>query len=340
MRICVFCGSSCGNNELYANAAREMGRTLAQRGIELVYGGGRVGLMGALADAALTAGGAVIGVMPQSLVNREIQYTGLTRLHVVATMHERKTKMAELADGFIALPGGAGTLEEIFEQWTWAQLGIHHKPCGFVNTNGYFDPLRKMVGQMVSEGFLRPEHASMLLFNTEPAAIVDAFGGYSPPESKWQAPWNGDEPARTVIRIVAALVQDEAQRVLLVRKAGTRAFMQPGGKLRGSESHLAALERELGEELKCSVRPGTPAFLGTFTAPAANESGCLVEADLYRVELVGTVSAAAEIEEVVWLDPGQPCQIELAPLTREIVLPLAARAISERQQSRIQKAGQ
>lgn len=317
MRICVFCGSSSGNDEAYANAARDLGRTLATQGIDLVYGGGRVGLMGALADAALLAGGAVIGIRPRALVEREIQHVGLTELHTVATMHERKTKMAELADGFIALPGGAGTLEEIFEQWTWAQLGIHDKPCGFLNTNGYFDPLRDMIGRMTGEGFIRPEYASMLTFDTDPGAILEAFRGYAPPASKWQAP--------TVIHIVAALVEDEAGRVLLVRKRGTRAFMQPGGKLRDSESHLAALVREIGEELTCSVRPGSPVFLGTFSAGAANESGCIVEAALYRVELAGPVVAAAEIDEVVWLDPNGSCRIELAPLTREKVLPLAAK---------------
>jgi uncharacterized protein (TIGR00730 family) len=323
MRVCVFCGSSCGNNKLYADAAREMGRTLAQRRIDLVYGGGRVGLMGALAEAALLANGTVIGVMPQALVEREMQHTALSKLHIVATMHERKTKMAELADGFIALPGGAGTFEEIFEQWTWAQLGIHQKPCGFLNTNGYFDPLRRMITQMVDDGFLRPEHASMLVFNTEPAALIDAFGGYSPPVVKWQPPPNANESGRVVIRIVAALVQDEAFRVLLVRKRGTRAFMQPGGKLLDTESHIDALERELGEELSCSVRPGSPVFLGTFMAPAANEHGCLVEAALYRVDLVGTVQAGSEIQEAIWFDPCQPRQIELAPLTRKAVLPLA-----------------
>lgn len=316
MRICVFCGSKSGNNELYSNAAREMGRTLAGRSIELIYGGGRVGLMGTLADAALLAGGAVVGVMPQSLVDREIQHAGLTELHIVGTMHERKTKMAELAEGFIALPGGAGTLEEIFEQWTWAQLGIHHKPCGFLNTNGYFDPLRAMIDRMTAEGFLRPEHASMLVFDTEPGAIVDKFGAYCAPLAKWQ-------PAQTVIRIVAALVQDEARRVLLVRKKGTRAFMQPGGKLRYSESHLAALERELGEELGCSIRSGSDVFLGMFTAPAANENGYLVEAALYRVELDGEIGACSEIEEVAWIDPAETDHIELAPLTRDKVLPLA-----------------
>ena len=129
-----------------------------------------------------------------------------------------------------------------------------------------------------------------------------------------------------VIRIVAALVLDEEQRVLLVRKTGTRAFMQPGGKLRDSESHLAALEREISEELRCSVRPGSPVFLGTFSAPAANETGCVVEAALYRVELVGAISAASEIEEIVWVDPAQPHHLELAPLTRETVLPLATGA--------------
>lgn len=323
MRICVFCGSNSGNNELYANAARETGRTLARLGIDLVYGGGRVGLMGMLADAALIEGGRVIGVMPQSLLEREIQHTSLTELHIVATMHERKTRMAELADGFIALPGGAGTLEEIFEQWTWAQLGIHHKPCGFLNANGYFDPLRTMVSRMVGEGFLRPEYASMLLFDTEPAAIIDAFRGYLPPVAKYQAPPNSGEPANKFIRIVAALVQDDAGHVLLVRKRGTRAFMQPGGKLRDSESHLEALERELVEELSCSVQPDSPTLLGTFTAPAANESGYLVEAALYRVKLTGTISAAAEIEEIVWLDPNKPHEIELAPLTSRTVLPLA-----------------
>ena len=136
-----------------------------------------------------------------------------------------------------------------------------------------------------------------------------------------------DEPAKTVIRIVAALVQDEQQRVLLVRKTGTQAFMQPGGKLQPSESHLAALERELGEELGGSLRLSSAVLLGTFTAPAANEKGCFVEAALYQVELVGSISAASEIEEIVWLDPREPHQIELAPLTRETVLPIATRAI-------------
>ena len=315
MRICVFCGSRAGHNTLYTDAAREMGRTVAARQMDLVYGGGRVGLMGVIADAVLGAGGAVIGVMPQSLVDREIQHTGLTELHVVSTMHERKTRMAELADGFVALPGGAGTLEEIFEQWTWAQLGIHGKPCGFLNTHGYFDPLRDMVARMEGEGFLRPEHATMLAFESDPGAIIDAFQVYCAPVSKWSSP--------PTIRIVAALIQDKANRVLLVRKKGTRAFMQPGGKLLASESALDSLDREVREELGCAVRPGSQLFLGTFTAEAANERGCIVEAELYRVELLGSVNAGAEIEKAIWIDAGRPCQLELAPLTREAVWPLA-----------------
>ena len=188
MRICVFCGSHSGNNEIYVEAAREMGRTLAGLKIGLVYGGGRAGMMGALADAALLGGGSVTGVMPQSLIDREIQHTGLTELHTVASMHERKTRMAELADGFIALPGGAGTLEEIFEQWPWAQLGIHRKPCGFLNTNGYFDPLRKMVERMAGDGFLAPAYASMLIFDVAPATILQGFRHYTAPPAKWQMP--------------------------------------------------------------------------------------------------------------------------------------------------------
>jgi 8-oxo-dGTP diphosphatase len=138
---------------------------------------------------------------------------------------------------------------------------------------------------------------------------------------------SGDQLTNKVIRIVAALVQDEARRVLLVRKKGTLAFMQPGGKLHDSEPHLAALEREVAEELSCAVRPGSQAFLGTFTAPAANETGCEVEAALYHVELEGQIAAASEIEEIVWIDPNPPHQIELAPLTRDAVLPLAMRSI-------------
>ncbi|OXZ49395.1 TIGR00730 family protein [Escherichia coli] len=183
----IFCGSSAGSSPVYLAAARSAGQWLAQNGIHIVYGGGRVGLMGAVADAALAQGGQVTGVIPRALKAREIAHTGLSELHVVDDMHQRKTLMAELSDGFIALPGGAGTAEEIFEQWTWAQLGIHHKPCAFLNVNDFYQPLREMIQQMVSEGFMKPDYADMVFFSDNTRAIADYFHTYTPPVSKWTA---------------------------------------------------------------------------------------------------------------------------------------------------------
>lgn len=183
--IGIFCGSSSGENPLYIETARYVGKTLAAADISIVYGGGKVGLMGAVADACLAHGGHVVGVMPRGLFEKEIAHKGLSELHVVENMHERKTKMAELSDGFIALPGGAGTLEEIFEQWTWAQLGIHHKPCAFLNINGYYDPLQTMVDKMVTEGFMHARYADMLPFATEAESVVAYFRNYQAPASKW-----------------------------------------------------------------------------------------------------------------------------------------------------------
>ena len=185
MKICVFCGSSEGHDPAYRDSAALAARTIAQSGGTLVTGGGRVGLMGVVADAAISAGGEVIGVMPRALVEREIAHTSLHRLHVVETMHERKTTMSTLADAFLALPGGAGTLEEIFEQWTWGQLGIHRKPCGFLNVKGYFEPIRAMVEKMLGEGFLLPQFAAMLTLSERIDDVLAAFRSYVPPPSKW-----------------------------------------------------------------------------------------------------------------------------------------------------------
>src|SRR6185295_5632911 len=160
-KLCVFCGSSAGRESGYTALAVQLAHELAQRNIGIVYGGGRVGLMGALADAALAAGGQVIGVMPQALIDREIAHRGLTELRIVGSMHERKALMAELADGFIALPGGMGTFEELCEVLTWAQLGIHKKPCGCLNTLGYYDPLLALLDHATAEQFLKPEHRSL-----------------------------------------------------------------------------------------------------------------------------------------------------------------------------------
>lgn len=160
--VCVFCGSSPGAHPAYAEAAKELGQLLAARGVRLVYGGGHVGLMGALADAALAAGGTVIGVIPQSLADKELAHLGLTELRVVGSMHERKALMAELAEAFVALPGGIGTLEEFFEVWTWGQLGFHAKPCGLLNVGGFFDPLLAFLDGLVAQRFLRSEHRAMV----------------------------------------------------------------------------------------------------------------------------------------------------------------------------------
>ena len=180
-RLCVFCGSSPGNDPRYLEAARTMGRTLAARGLGLVYGGGSVGLMGAVADAALGAGGEVIGVIPEVLQIRELAHRSLTNLHVVGSMHERKALMAELSDGFVALPGGMGTLEELSEVLTWAQLGLHARPIGLLDVAGYYRPLATFFDQAVTAGFLRPVHRRLLLVGEEPAALLDALEAWRGP---------------------------------------------------------------------------------------------------------------------------------------------------------------
>ncbi|MCG3181892.1 MAG: LOG family protein YvdD [Phycisphaerae bacterium] len=187
--LCVYCGSSSGADGAYRQAAAELGRSLARAGRTVVYGGGNVGLMGALADAALAAGGRVIGVIPCSLADRELGHLGLTELHVVATMHERKAMMADLADAFVALPGGIGTLEEFFEAWTWGQLGLHAKPCGLLNVAGYFDPLLAFLGRMVDDRFIRPGHMEMICVAQTPADLLARLESFRPPDlPKWIDP--------------------------------------------------------------------------------------------------------------------------------------------------------
>jgi len=178
--ICVFCGSSPDVDELYLSSAHEVGRLLASMGIRLVYGGGRLGLMGALADAAVAAGGDIIGVIPGALVDKEVAHRGLSELRVVASMHERKALMAELADGFVALPGGIGTLEEFFEIWTWGQLGLHHKPFGLLNVGGFYDPLLAFLDQLAERRFLRPEHRDMVHMRAVTSDLLHAMETYRP----------------------------------------------------------------------------------------------------------------------------------------------------------------
>jgi uncharacterized protein (TIGR00730 family) len=185
-RLCVFCGSSPGRNPAFMAAARELGETLAQRRIQLVYGGGQSGVMGGLADAVLAAGGEAIGVLPRALFRRDVAHLGLTVLHEVSSLHERKSLMSTLADGFLALPGGLGTMDEWFEAWTWAQLGIHRKPLGLLNVAGCFDPLLRLVDGMVEEGFVEPHHRDLMIVGQDPAELVTRMDHWAAPSARPQ----------------------------------------------------------------------------------------------------------------------------------------------------------
>jgi uncharacterized protein (TIGR00730 family) len=185
-RLAVFCGSNPGARPDYVAAARSLGKLLCERGIGIVYGGSNVGLMAALADTMLDELGDIIGVIPRMLVQREVANTALTDLRIVDSMHERKAMMAELADGFVALPGGIGTLEEFFEIWTWGQLGMHQKPCGLLNVAGYFDPLLEFLDRAVAEKFVRDVHRGMVVVESDPAKLLARFEAYEPPRVvKW-----------------------------------------------------------------------------------------------------------------------------------------------------------
>ncbi|WP_306145241.1 TIGR00730 family Rossman fold protein [Roseibium sp. MMSF_3412] len=184
--ICVFCGSSFGTRTAYAETALETGRLIAEQGYRLVYGGAKVGLMGTVADGALKAGGEVIGVLPRALEEKELAHEGLNELHLVSSMHERKALMADLSDAFIALPGGAGTLEEIFEVWTWGQLGYHRKPCGFLNVEGYYDQLIAFLDHQTREAFTKQAMREMVQIADTPQALIDQFKDYEAPDTpKW-----------------------------------------------------------------------------------------------------------------------------------------------------------
>jgi uncharacterized protein (TIGR00730 family) len=179
-RLCVFCGSSPGARPAYAEAAEELGRLIVEHGIGLVYGGGAVGLMGMLADSVLAEGGEAIGVIPEALVAREIGHAGLSDLRVVGSMHERKALMADLADGFVALPGGLGTVEELLEVYTWAQLGLHRKPCALLDVEGYYEAVARFLDHAVEERFLREEHRAMLMVESDPRTLLGRLERFEP----------------------------------------------------------------------------------------------------------------------------------------------------------------
>jgi uncharacterized protein (TIGR00730 family) len=186
LRVCVFCGSNVGASESFVTIARELGAGLAARGLALVYGGGNVGLMGVLADAALAHGGEVTGVIPRHLVEREVAHSGLSDLRIVDSMHQRKQSMADLSDAFIVLPGGLGTLEEFFEIWTWGQLGLHRKPYGLLNVAGYFDPLLAFLDHAVEERFVSNDHRALLRVADDPETLLHALDTHVPPPTpKW-----------------------------------------------------------------------------------------------------------------------------------------------------------
>ncbi|MBA2363008.1 MAG: TIGR00730 family Rossman fold protein [Chloroflexia bacterium] len=187
--VCIFCGSSDGIRPAYQAAARQMAEVIVRRGLRLVYGGGRVGLMGTLADAALAAGGKVIGVIPEALVSKELAHTGLSDLRIVGSMHERKALMADLSDGFITMPGGFGTLEEFLEVLSWAQLSIHTKPCGLLDIENYYGPLIELFDRAVAEGFVLPGHRALVLTEPDPDLLLDMMERYTPPVTrKWIEP--------------------------------------------------------------------------------------------------------------------------------------------------------
>jgi len=184
--LCVYCGSSLGRNGVYGRAARDLARALVERGIRLVYGGASVGVMGAIADEVLRLGGRAIGVIPEALERKELAHQHLTEINVTSSMHERKSLMADLSDGFVALPGGIGTLEEIFEAWTWGQLGLHRKPCGLLNIGGYFEELSAFLDHALDEEFISEPHRRMLVVADTPDALLDRFEAYAPPVvTKW-----------------------------------------------------------------------------------------------------------------------------------------------------------
>ncbi|MGF6956455.1 TIGR00730 family Rossman fold protein [Paraburkholderia youngii] len=186
--VCVYCGSSMGAKPLYAQAARAFGRALVEADLALVFGGGKVGLMGVIADTVMAEGGRAIGVIPELLVSKEVGHNGLTELHVVPDMHHRKKMMAELSDAFVAMPGGAGTLEELFEVFTWAQLGYHGKPVALLNTGGFYEPLIRLLQHTVNEGFLRKTYLDMLQIDADPLALISKLQRYAPPaRDKWAA---------------------------------------------------------------------------------------------------------------------------------------------------------
>jgi uncharacterized protein (TIGR00730 family) len=305
MRICVFCGSSTGRRPEYSQAVRDVAKLLAAQGLGLVYGGGRAGLMGLLADAMLAVGGEVIGVIPRKLQEREIAHTGLTTLHVVETMHERKAKMAELSSAFLALPGGAGTLEEIFEVWTWAQLDFHQKPCAFLNVAGYYDRLFEFIDYVAAEQFLRSEYRRMLLVEARPDLLLNQIVQYTPPLATWAATVFSEPTAGSsdpnVIDVLAWICLSD-RRMLATRTRGKDMFYLPGGKRDHGESDWDALFREVQEELGVLLIEATLTEFEIVEAAAHSyPAPTQVRMKSFQASYIGHIKPGSEVEAIMWL---------------------------------------
>lgn len=314
MRVCVYCGSSPGVGTRFRDVAAELGRRIAEQGHELVYGGAQVGLMGVVADAALAAGGAVHGVIPTSMTTREIAHRGLTELHVTETMAQRKDLMAELSDAFVALPGGIGTLDELFETWTLHHLGQRVKPIALLDVDGFFAPLVRMVEHTVEAGFLARSTADGLIVETDVDALLERL---APPSS-------GEDALDVVAWVV---VRDGA--LLVARSRGSDAFYVPGGKVEPGETQVAALVREMQEELGVELDPLTVAPLTVVTAPAhGSYRGRTVRLACFSASTTDdspAVAASGEVEELRWVHVGDGTP--LAPANVALVEQLRSRGL-------------
>jgi uncharacterized protein (TIGR00730 family) len=292
-------------------AARQLGRVLATSGVTVVYGGGGVGLMGALADGALEAGGRVIGVMPRQLVDAEIAHPGLTHLIEVDSMHERKATMADLADAFCALPGGAGTCDEFFEVWTWQQLGLHAKPVALLDVEGFWRPLRTLLESLVSHGYLRSVDLEALIRVQGAEHLLERLETWQPPDAKWQ----NDRPPPVLESVAWIHIRDG--RLLTARSRGRDVYYLPGGKLEPDESRVDALRREIQEELGLDLDPLTITPLTVIHAPAHGAPGLRLRMHCYTAAAFGQPSPANEISEIRWLvDPYDP---QCAPAVSQLL---------------------